>query len=165
MRSLSDLPAVLLPGFGCVVLSLLFAAPLSVGHVSLTPNVAWIICLVVATALPTAWPRWFAFAMGLLQDVLFGTPLGAQALLALLLTQTVNHQARRWALARFSLRWLEAGGMLLLWHGLLWGLCYFVLPTAPSFSRMLGAGFVSALWYPVFYIIFARRLSVLPVLK
>ena len=151
MRSLSDQFFLLIPALFALLLLGVFSAPAAFGGVSLVPNIAWVMTLIVAFIYPAAWPRWFAFLLGLLQDILFGTPLGSQALLTLVLVQLVDVHHGRSQTQQFRVRWLEAAGVLLAWHLLLWGLCYAVVPTPPPVRVMLGAGLVSALWYPFFY--------------
>ena len=162
---MSDQFVLLLPALLALVLLAFFAVPMRAGPISLAPNVAWEMSLVMAAFYPSAWPRWFAFALGLLQDVVFGTPLGSQALLTLLLVQLTDAQARRQAHLNFQVRWLEAAGTLVVWHVLLWALLHFVMPDATPLRAMLRMGLVNALWYPVFYAVFTRLILLLPPLK
>ena len=165
MRFLIDNMFAAIPAVLALALLALFAAPLHVAGLSLTPNVAWEMSLLVAAFYPAAWPRGFAFALGLLQDVIFGTPLGAQALLTLLLVELVHRQARRQSYLLFRVRWLEAAGVLIIWHGLLWALLHFVSPDAPSLRVLLQAGLVSAAWYPLFYFPVIKLCAALPANK
>lgn len=127
------------------------AVPVVGGVISYTPNIAWLMTLVMVMQAPGHWPRGVAFGLGLLQDVLFGTPLGAQALLALLLAQWLMLQRARGASPPFRVRWLEAGVTLVLLHLLLWVLLQLVGNGSPPLTSMLLAGVVNGLWYPVFY--------------
>lgn len=165
MRSLSDRLIIKLPIVLALVLLGLFAAPAQLLGITFTPNIAWIMTLVVGLFYPPAWPRVFAFLLGLLQDIIFGTPLGSQGLLTLLLVYLVSLQARRQPLPPFHICWLEAAGVLIVWHGLLYALYQFVTPYSPSLQVMLVAGAVSALWYPLFYFPLARLMQLLPPLK
>ncbi|MES2984205.1 MAG: hypothetical protein V4735_03355 [Pseudomonadota bacterium] len=150
MRSVSHNIVVAVPALVALVLVALAAAPLN-SSFSLAPNVAWLMTLVVVGLYPPAWPRGFAFVIGLLQDVLFGTPLGSQAVLSVLLAQLVLAQAQRQQAQPFRMRWLEAAGVLVVWHVLLWALLYAVMPDAASLPALIRAGLVSALWYPLIY--------------
>lgn len=145
-----------------IVLSLLAATPLQGGNFTYAPNVAWLMTLVVTTLYPPAWPRVAGFSLGILQDLLFGTPLGSQALLALVLAQAANALALRHPTQRFRLRWLEAAAIMLLLHLALWVLMQFVVPASASLRHLLYAGLVNALWYPLFYGAALRILSMLP---
>lgn len=165
MRTVSEHVLIAIPATLAVGLVGLFATPLQLGEWSLTPNVAWVMSLVVASLYPAAWPRGFAFALGLLQDVLFGTPLGAQALLTLLLVLLVHMQARRQHYLLFRIRWLEAAGTLLAWNLLLWAVLNFVSPHTPSLGAVLINGVVSALWYPLFFLPLRKLCDVLPAAK
>lgn len=156
-RILSFMPAVI-----CVLLVLLCAVQMSGGSVTYTPNVVWLMTLVMAAFYPPAWGPLLAFFMGMLQDVLFATPLGSQALLALLLAHLTRVQATRQQTQRFRLRWLEAAGVLVVWHGLLWLLMEMVSEHGASLRHLLRAGLINALWYPVFYFTLTRAFAALP---
>lgn len=162
MRSISDYFQALVSALLALVLLAFFSAPMQAGSLSLTPNVAWLACMVIIPLYPSAWPRGFAFLIGLLQDALFGTPLGSQALLSLLLAELVERQTRRQLLQTFQIRWLEAAGTLIIWHILLWALCHFVSADAAPLRVMSRAALVSTAWYPVFYFCFVRVLHYLP---
>lgn len=148
MRSFSDQLMLTIPAGISLVMAAWFAAPVTAG-VPLAPNVGFAMTLAMASVYPLAWPRWFAFGFGLLQDVAFGTPLGSQALLMVLLVGLGESQARRFV--PFRLRWLEVAGMLLVAHLILWALIYFVSRDAAPILSLLIAGLVTALWYPLFY--------------
>lgn len=152
MRSISDMLLLAAPTVIGFLLALLFAMPLETSlPLSLAPNVCFVLTLVVAAFNPPAWPRFVAFALGLLQDALSGTPLGAQALLALLLVGMVQANARRQQHQLFRVRWMEAAGVLVALHGLLWLTNIVAMDSAPPLSGLLVAGMVSALWYPLAY--------------
>jgi rod shape-determining protein MreD len=163
MRPVSHQLIGFLPAVLAVLLVFLAAAPIDGGGLTVAPNVAWLMTLVMVAFYPPAWPRGLAFALGLLQDVLWGTPLGAQALLALLLAQMAAlHAAMRPQVQLFRLRWLEAAGILVLWHLALWLLLQIVQTDAPSLRPMVRTGLGNALWYPVFYWLGTRLFAALP---
>jgi rod shape-determining protein MreD len=165
MRSFTDQILIALPALIAILLLALFAAPLQMGGMSLVPNVAWVMSLIVAALYPVAWPRGIAFSIGLLQDVLFGTPLGSQALLTLLLVELVHSQARRQHYLLFRIRWLEAAGVLIVWQVLLWGVLHFVSPDAASLRSLLRGGLASIVWFPLFYFPLAKLFEFLPAVK
>lgn len=156
-RLLSWMPAVC-----SVLLVLLCSVQVSGGSVTYTPNVAWLMTLIMVAFYPPAWSPPLAFGMGLLQDVMFATPLGSQALLALLLAHMASLQAARQQTPRFRLRWLEAAGVLVIWHALLWLLMEMVTKNGASLRHLLRAGLINALWYPVFYFTLTRLFAALP---
>jgi rod shape-determining protein MreD len=164
MRSIPS-PLLLLPALLALLLLALFSAPMQLGVVPLAPNVVWLTTLVMVAAYPPAWPRWWAFLLGLLADVLFATPLGSQALLALLLVPLAAANARRHATQTFPVRWLEISGVLLFVHLLLWVLMHVVMADAAPLRAALFAAFASALWYPAFYFLLTRVAWILPPLK
>ena len=162
MRTTSHQLWSVVPGLMGGLLVLLAATPYPGGVVSYTPNIAWLMTLVMVMFYPPAWPRGLAFGLGLLQDVLFGTPLGSQALLALVLAQLAAMQAARQQVQLFRLRWLEAAGTLVVMHGVLWLIMQAVTPDSASLRHMLRMGLMSALWYPVFYAVATRMFTSLP---
>lgn len=162
MRPLSQQLAMTMPAVGAVVLIMMSAAPLPGGALTYTPNVAWLMALVLVPTHPSTWPRGLAFALGLLQDVVFGTPLGSQALLSVLLTHYFARATAQRSPQPFRLRWAEAAGILLLLHGLLAMVMAVVAPESLSFKHMLRMGVINALWYPLFYGIGTRVFATLP---
>jgi rod shape-determining protein MreD len=165
MRSFTDQVLLCLPAFLAVLLLALFAAPMHAAGISLVPNVAWLMSLIVAALYPDAWPRGVAFSIGLLQDVLFGTPLGAQALLAVLLVTLVQRQVRRLHSLPFRIHWLEAAGAIIVWQVLLWVLLHAVWPDAAAVNSLLRGGMVTILWFPLFYFPLVKLFSFLPAMK
>ena len=152
-RLLYAVPALL-----ALMLLVLSAIPLSWQYGPLTPHVVWLCTLTIGALVPASWPVAFAFAAGLLADMLYDTPLGAQALLSLFLTLYVQHPLRRNAHQLFPMRWAEAALLLMLGHLLLWVLTGIIFPQRPPLRGVLiGAG-VSVLWFPVFYAA-SRQLS------
>ncbi|MFZ4541196.1 MAG: rod shape-determining protein MreD [Rickettsiales bacterium] len=152
----------ILPAAFALLLVLLFAAPMEGDGLIGTPNVAWLMTLVMVAFYPDSWPRGYAFFLGLLQDILFATPLGSQALLALILAQLTAIRAEQQQTQLFRLRWMEAAGVLIVWHILLWGLMHAVVTDGPNLTNMLRAGITSALWYPIFYGVATRLFGALP---
>lgn len=140
-----------IPAIFAILLVLVCALPTGSGVLHLTPNVAWLMTLTVAAISPARFSPFMAFAVGLLQDVLFATPLGAQALLVLALWLVVQRAALRQQSQPFRMRWLEASGVLVFWHGLLWALMAAIAREAAPAQPLLLAGLASALWYPAFY--------------
>jgi rod shape-determining protein MreD len=162
MRPLSTQILSFFPPLLGLLLLFIAATPFDLARLSLTPNVAWLMTLTVIAVQPAAWPRGFAFALGLLQDIFYATPLGTQALLTLLLVQLAQRQARQaHANIPFRLRWLEAAGLLMLFHLLLWALIRLISTSAPTLGDMMRAGIVDALWFPFFYIIVTRLFGAL----
>ena len=162
MRPVSHQLLTMLPAVIAIALLLLSATPYPGGTLTFTPNVAWLMTLVMASFYSAAWPRGLAFGLGLLQDVLFGTPLGSQALLTMLLAQIAAAQGQRNQSQLFRLRWLEAAGMLVFMHGLLWAMMQLVAADSASLRHLLRAGLMNALWYPIFYWVATRVFAALP---
>jgi rod shape-determining protein MreD len=162
MRPLSHQLMSMMPALLAVMLLLCATLPISLGGVTVTPNIAWLMTLVMVAHHPAAWPGWVAFALGLMQDFLFGTPLGAQALIALLLAQLTSMQAKARPNQPFRLRWLEAAGVLLALHLALWVIVNLVQPGSAALLPLMQIGLINALWYPVFYRLCTRVFATLP---
>jgi rod shape-determining protein MreD len=162
MYSLFDRFLLLLPAAIAVMLVMLAAMPMHLGAVTLTPNVAWLMTIALATVYPPAWGYGIAFVLGLLQDVIYATPLGAQALLSVLLLAALRARPQRVANPMFRLVWAEAAFLLVACHALLWVILYWVGPSAPPILPLLITGGVNALWFPIFYWPLAGLASLLP---
>lgn len=158
MRPISHQLLAVVPIFFGFLLVLFSGIPLEGGVISYTPNIAALLTLVLAGSPRFSWPRGVAFAFGLLQDILFGTPLGAQALLVLLLAQWAHmEQVAGGGPLLFRLRWLKATATLIVWHALLWCILRLVGHQPPALANMLIAGAINGLWYPLFYWLMGRE--------
>jgi rod shape-determining protein MreD len=142
-------------------LILLFATPMEGGALSFTPNVAWLLSFIVVMHAAPSWPLWLAYAAGLLQDVLHGTPLGTQALVALAVAFVARGMAQRYQSPQFRIRWLEAAGVLVLAHALFWVLLQMTLEYPPHLRGLLRAGLINAMWYPLMYWLVTRSFAAL----
>jgi len=151
MRSFSDIFLLAIPPLLGLVLLIFFTVPMYAGGVPLAPNVGLLMTLVLAASRPAAWPRWLAFLFGLLQDVMFGTPLGSQALLLVLLVDIVQRREARGMHPPFQMRWVEASVVILGWHVVLWLIGHFVTPGFAPLLILLRTALATALWFPVFY--------------
>jgi rod shape-determining protein MreD len=149
--TVSDQLRLMIPGVVALFLLLLCALPMALMDVALTPHVVWLMTLCVASLYPQAWTVVLAFVLGLMSDFLYGTPLGAQALLSLFLTLFVQSQSRRTSHQLFQLRWLEAAAALAVLHVLLWVITGFVLDMRAPFKQVALGALVSAFWFPVFF--------------
>lgn len=162
MRSFSDQIRFTVPATVAVVFTLVSALPISLFGFSLTPHVVWLMTLAIGVAYPAAWPPLLAFALGLLSDFIMATPLGAQALLTLLLILSLQRQARRLQHQLFRALWLEAAGALLVLFVALWAVTGWVDGAYPPIEHVLIAAGVSALWYPLFFVITRGLVKLLP---
>lgn len=160
--TVSDHLRIAIPGVTALVLLLLCALPMALMDVALTPHVVWLMTLSIAGIYPPAWPVVLAFVLGLISDFMYGTPLGAQALLSLFLALFVQAQARRTSHQLFQLRWLEAAMALAVLHFILWGLIGFVTDVRPPIKHVALGALVSAFWFPVFFFGAQGLLRLLP---
>lgn len=151
----------LVPAMVALLLLVLCMIPVSL-NVPITPHVVWLMTLTVGMLTPAAWSVTVAFTLGLVSDFVSGTPLGAQALLTLLLTVVVHGQARRASHQLFRIRWLEASLTLIVLYFLLWVITGWVVPNRPPLLQVMLGAVVSALWYPVFYGLATQLAKLLP---
>lgn len=158
----ADLLRLLIPGVLALILIVVSAAPVSFGQGSFTPNVVLLMSLSIGMLYPAAWPPALAFFLGLASDLVFGTPLGAQGLLALTTTLLAQAYARHGSHQLFHVRWIEAGLTLLVLHGLLWLITRWVLEVPLPFTPVLMAAGVNALWFPLFYGLSLQLARLLP---
>lgn len=147
----ADRMLALLPAMSTILLLMFMLAPIDLGGLSLAPHAVWCMALGVGATCPPCWPLLAAFLLGLLSDFLLGTPLGAQALITLLVSWWVQQQHGRRGQWPFLLRWAEAAGLLVLAHVALWVLIGVAAVPRPPFTGLMGAAAISALWYPLFY--------------
>ena len=143
-RFLITLPAMLV-----LLLVLCTALPITWMGIALTPNIVWLATMIFARIAPASWPAWLAFGLGLLQDVLFATPLGSQAVIALFLLLAMRARPARISTPRLSDVWVEAGVLLVVAYMLLWFMLQYVLSFAPPTLALIGAVIVNILWFPV----------------
>lgn len=160
--TLSDRLRLAVPGMVALLLLLACVMPLQLSAWPLTPHVVWLMTLSIGALAPAAWPVALAFFLGLLSDFIMGTPLGAQALLALALTLITHRQARRAGHRLFRLRWLEAALTLLVFYFLLWLIIGWVVPLRPPLSQSMAGALFSALWFPLFYGLAVQLQKLLP---
>jgi len=138
-----------LPALIALLLVLISALPMSLAGLSLVPNVAWIATILFARMAPATWPAWLAFALGLLQDVLFATPLGAQATMALFLLLAMRARPLRIGTPMLRDIWVEGALLLVIAHAVLYVLMRSVqhmpLPALP----LMQAAIVNIIWFPL----------------
>jgi rod shape-determining protein MreD len=160
--TLYDRLILALPGVLVALLLVLCALPISWQYGPLTPHVVWLAALSIGALAPASWPVTLAFLLGLVSDLIFGTPLGAQALLSLFLTLYVQNQARRTSHQLFTLRWAEASLVLMVLYLILWALVGFILPERPPLRGVLIGAVVSMGWFPIFYFGARELVKLLP---
>jgi rod shape-determining protein MreD len=160
-RSLADRLLLVIPLLLAAILMLFAAVPWHLG-ISLAPQVLWLMTLTVGVAYPPAWPPALAFILGLAADTLSGTPLGSQALLALLMALAVRAQSRRLDHQMFRVRWMEATGALLVLNLAMWASSSWVTKLQLPMVPVLRAVLVSSLWFPIFYVMVEQVVKLLP---
>ncbi len=137
------------PALMVALLVLCTALPISWMDIPLTPNIVWLATMIFARILPASWPAWLAFSLGLLQDVLFATPLGSQAMIALLLVLAMRARPARISTPLLRDVWLEASVLLVIAYMLLWLMLQWALPFPPHAVPLMSAAMINMLWFPV----------------
>jgi rod shape-determining protein MreD len=140
---------MIVPALIVALLMLCTALPITWMGIALTPNIVWLATMIFARIVPASWPAWLAFSLGLLQDVLFATPLGSQAVIALFLLLAMRARPARIGTPLLRDVWLEACVLLVLAYTLLWFMLQYVLPHPPHVLPLIGAAMVNMLWFPV----------------
>lgn len=151
MTPLSHRLFTVAPALIAALLIMLSAAPMAWSGISLVPNVAWLATIAFARMSYISWPAWLAFLFGLLQDVVFATPLGAQATITLLLLIAIRARPIRVGAPLLRDAWLEAAVLLVAAQVLLVVILQWVLPTPPALIPALLAAPVNILWFPLAY--------------
>lgn len=164
-RNLSDQALLLLPGLTGLIFVMFGALPSLVGGHDIFPHMAILLCCFWSMHYPHAWPLWFVFILGLLQDVLSGTALGAQALLLMFACTMLVRQARRMNRQNFRMVWTEVMVVSAIYMSVLWLVMSWVarewLPLWPVVKEV----FFTALFYPLVHIILTPILRLLPSLR
>lgn len=162
MTPLADRFLLLLPAFVMLALVLLSAAPVTLFNLSLTPNIAWLATIAFTRVVPQAMPALLVFAVGLLQDVVFGTPLGSQATLALLLLFAVRARPTRVGVPLLRDMWLEGAVLLALAQLALCLVLAWVRGTSLPVFTSMGALLINILWFPLMAWVAVRFTLLLP---
>ena len=156
---------MMLPGFTGIVFVLSGALPSIVSGYDIYPHMAVLLTCFWVMQYPYAWPYWFACILGLLQDVLSGSAMGAQALLLMLLVFVVRRQTGRMNRQNFRMLWIEVAVMMALYMGALWLIMSWVshtwLPLWPGVKEVV----LSVLLYPLVHILLQPILRLLPPLR
>ena len=162
-RSLADRFMLALPALVALLLMLLVAAPWHLSDLPLKPHVLWLMTITFGVAYPAAWPLLTAFLLGLVADTLSGTPLGAQALVTVLMALGLRGgQARRMQHQLFRIRWAESIASLLVLHLMLWGIVAWMGEASLPLRPVLVAVAVNVTWYPLFYLLSEGLVRLLP---
>ena len=140
---------LMVPACIAAVLIVCTVLPVTWMGISLTPNIAWLTTMIFVRIAPASWPAWLAFSLGLLQDGLFATPLGSQAVIALFLLLAMRARPLRIGTPLLRDVWREACVLLVLAYAVLWLMLQWVLPSPPPALPMMGAAMVNMLWFPV----------------
>lgn len=145
-----------------VLLAMLLAAVPWGVPVPLAPQVLWLAILTLGVSYPLAWPPAVAFIFGLLADTLSGTPLGSQALIALLMTMGMRLQSRRLQHQLFRVRWAQAAVMLLMANIMLWAIIGWLSSATLPLIPVLRTTALTALWFPLAYVVAEQCIRLLP---
>jgi rod shape-determining protein MreD len=160
--SFSDQLRLLIPAGVSLLLVLLGVLPPLISGVRIYPEMVILLACFFVSYYPSAWPLWFAFLIGLLQDLVSGTALGPQALLVMLLTLALRRRAGRMNRQNFRMLWLEVAALATLYLGLLWLIMAWVhqawMPVFPAIKSAI----VTVLWYPPLHLLLQTLLPLLP---
>lgn len=130
----------LAPMFLCIALVMISALPVNLpGYGRIAPNLALIAVFYWAIFRPDLVTQSGAFAIGLFQDILGGTPLGLQALVLLLVHHAVVSQQRFFAGKSFPVVWWAFATTAAAAGGAIWiatmALNFTLLDPTPAFFQ------------------------------
>lgn len=164
-RSFSQQVLFCLPALTAVILVLCGPLPSIISGYDMFPHMAVLLCCFWVMYYPPAWPLWFVFLLGLLQDVLSSTALGAQALLLMVLCAMLVRHARRVNRQNFRIVWMEVTAASGLYLFVLWLVMSWVhkgwLPLLPVGKEW----FFTVLFYPLIQLLLYPLLRLLPSLR
>ncbi len=156
------LHAVVPTGLTVILLLVLHGGTPSLSPNTVLPNIAAIMVLFWSWYRPALLPSGIIFLLGLLQDVLSGTPLGLHAVTLLLLRWLalgrLAHLAEKPFLLQWAAAWVALGAELLLRAliGHLWS-------PAPLLAGQLGMEWLAtAMAYPLFHVLCGWIYEALP---
>lgn len=156
---------MMVPAAVSVVLVLVGALPSVVSGYDVFPNMAVLLCCFFVLHYPTAWPLWFAFLLGLLQDIVSGTALGAQAIVLMLTCVLVARHSRHVNRQNFRMLMIEIAVVSALYMGALWLLMSWVmygwLPLWPVVKEIV----CTVAFYPLIHLLLIPILRLLPPLR
>jgi rod shape-determining protein MreD len=145
------------PKLVAVMIVLVSIQPISLPGIAAFMPMLEVICIYYwGNHAPQLFPAWFVLLLGLLQDILYGTPLGMTALSNLFLFAAVLSQRR------FLMRepfWVQWCGFLLFSFGIVvvkWLLAALLLPEVKLQGVMAMQWLFTALLYPLAHSMFDR---------
>ncbi|MEM8826523.1 MAG: hypothetical protein AAF205_07055 [Pseudomonadota bacterium] len=144
----------LIPPFLVMVCFLLSTAPVFLPLPS-WPNFGLILVFLFAVYRPGQLAAWVAVPLGLVADLMFGAPFGANAVLLPLFMITAIWVDRLALRVHWLSDWLVATPFILIYQLALWRLCLFAGPDLP-FTPFLTEGLATLAAFPLVAAIFVR---------
>ncbi len=111
---------------------------------------------------PRVMPYWFAFALGLVQDALFGQPLGFMSLLLLLFKALVHTQRRMLAREAFWAIWFGFAMLTFTFFSLYWMIISLYQMKVLDWQPALLQWSATAASYPLVHIFFSALHAIIP---
>ncbi|MFZ4125609.1 MAG: rod shape-determining protein MreD [Rickettsiales bacterium] len=164
-RSFSDQLRHTLPALFGILLVLTGALPSLIEGYDLFPHMALLLCCFWVMHYPRAWPLWFVFMLGIVQDIVTGTALGTQALLLMVFCAAITRYARRLNLQNFRLLWLQIALLSSTYMLVLWLLMSWVMRGWLPIVPVLSETFWTILFYPALHLLLIPILRLLPPLR
>ncbi|MGB1539326.1 MAG: rod shape-determining protein MreD [Rickettsiales bacterium] len=162
-QKLDHTARMMLPGILTIFLLLLLLLPFGMaGLAYFPPDICLISVYYWVLFRPSAFPFWFVFLLGILQDALLGVPLGMSSFLLILFRLLVLSQHRQLAKETFWAIWVGFGIL-----SALFSLCAWLLASVFE-SALLPFQFFLMQWlftiglYPLAHLVFNRLYHYLP---
>jgi len=111
---------------------------------------------------PRLFPYWFVFLLGIMQDALFGTPMGLSSFLFIAFRLLVASQRAVFSKEAFWAIWLGFTIMTFILHIVQWSLIYFFYGHPVGLHAGMVQWLITAASYPLIHAMFERILSQMP---
>jgi rod shape-determining protein MreD len=111
---------------------------------------------------PSSMPYWFVFALGLLQDIFFGMPLGLSSLLFIGLRASVIHQGALFSREAFWFIWFGFAMFSSIFYILGWLLVSFYYQQSMPYQAALIQCMLTIFVYPIIHWSFNKLYALLP---
>ncbi|MGB7405988.1 MAG: hypothetical protein WA906_09875 [Pacificimonas sp.] len=138
-----------------VILGMIVTAAPIFTPIALWPNFALALVFLYALYRPTQLPAWTAVPLGALADLIFGLPLGANAVLLPLFMIAIIWVDERGPRVHWLADWALAVPFIFAYQSILWSLCLFAGPNIPALP-FLTQGLATLAVFPLVAVLFVR---------
>lgn len=98
---------------------------------------------------PELLPTWCVFLIGLIQDILMGSPFGMMPLLLVITQQVIFYQGRRFLERDFIFNWLVFVMLVAGFAAASWGIASLYFRTLMEYWGLIGQALMTVAFYPI----------------